>query len=105
MEIRFNRDGLVPVIAQDFETKEVLMLAYADEEALKKTLETGRAHYYSRSRKKLWMKGEESGNIQEIVEIKVDCDGDAVLYIVRQHGNACHTGNYTCFFRRLEGYE
>mgnify|MGYP000286005019 CR=1 FL=1 len=103
MEIRFNRDGLVPVIAQDFDTKEVLMLAYADEEALKRTIKTKKAHYYSRSRKKLWMKGEESGNVQEVVEVRVDCDGDAVLYIVRQHGNACHTGNYTCFFRRLEG--
>ncbi len=103
MEIRFNNEGLVPVIAQDFETKEVLMLAYANEEALKKTVNTGKAHYFSRSKNKLWMKGEESGNVQEIVEIRVDCDGDAVLYIVRQHGSACHTGNYTCFFTKLEG--
>ncbi len=105
MEVRFNRDGLVPVIAQDSETKEVLMLAYANEEALRKTVETGKAHYFSRSRKKLWMKGEESGNVQEIVEIRIDCDGDSVLYIVRQHGNACHTGNRTCFFTKMEGWE
>ncbi len=105
MEIKFDKNGLVPVIVQDYESKTVLMLAYANEEAIKKTLETKKAHYYSRSRKKLWMKGEESGNIQEVVEVRVDCDGDALLYIVKQHGNACHTGNYTCFFRKLEGSE
>jgi len=105
MEIKFDKNGLVPVIAQDYESKTVLMLAYANEEAIKKTLETKKAHYYSRSRKKLWMKGEESGNIQEVVEVRVDCDGDALLYIVKQRGNACHTGNYSCFFRKLEGSE
>ena len=77
------------------------MLAYANEEAIKKTLETGFAHYWSRSRKKLWKKGETSGNVQEIVEIRVDCDNDALLYLVKQKGNACHTGNYSCFYRRL----
>lgn len=105
MELKFNRDGLIPVIAQDFESKEVLMLAYANREAVMKTLETGKAHYYSRSRKKIWMKGEESGNVQEVVEVRVDCDGDALLYVVRQKGFACHTGNYSCFFRKLEGFE
>ncbi len=103
--MRFDEKGLIPVIAQDAETKEVLMLAYANEEAVRKTLETGMAHYYSRSRKKLWMKGEESGNVQEVVEVRVDCDGDALLYIVRQRGVACHTGEYSCFFTKLEGYE
>ncbi|MBE8538676.1 phosphoribosyl-AMP cyclohydrolase [Geoglobus acetivorans] len=103
MELKYNSDGLIPVIAQDADSKEVLMLAYANEEAIKKTVETRKAHYYSRSRKKLWMKGEESGNIQEVVEIKVDCDGDAVLYLVKQRGVACHTGSYSCFFRKLEG--
>ncbi len=105
MMLKFNRDGLIPVIAQDVKTKEVLMLAYANEEALRKTFETGYAHYYSRSRKKLWKKGEESGNVQRIVEIRVDCDEDAILYIVEQKGVACHTGNYSCFFRKLEGIE
>ena len=103
--MRFDEKGLIPVIAQDAETKEVLMLAYANEEAVRKTLETGMAHYYSRGRKKLWMKGEESGNVQEVVEVRVDCDGDALLYIVRQRGVACHTGEYSCFFTKLEGYE
>ncbi len=105
MMLKFNEDGLIPVIAQDVKTKEVLMLAYANEEALRKTFETGYAHYYSRSRKKLWKKGEESGNVQRIVEIRVDCDEDAILYIVEQKGVACHTGNYSCFFRKLEGIE
>ncbi|MEM4472992.1 MAG: phosphoribosyl-AMP cyclohydrolase [Archaeoglobaceae archaeon] len=94
-------DGLIPVVVQDFNSKEVLMLAYANEEAIRKTIETGYAHYWSRSRKKLWMKGESSGNVQRIVEIRVDCDCDSLLYIVEQKGNACHTGNKSCFFRRL----
>ncbi|MDK2795021.1 MAG: hypothetical protein PWQ22_233 [Archaeoglobaceae archaeon] len=96
------RDGLIPVIAQDVHTKEVLMLAYANELAIRKSLETGYAHYWSRSRNELWMKGESSGNTQKLVEIRVDCDCDALLYLVEQKGNACHTGNRTCFFRRLE---
>ncbi len=100
--LKFDERGLIPVIAQDAETKEVLMLAYANKEAVAKTIESGYAHYWSRSRKKLWMKGETSGNVQEVVEVRVDCDGDALLYIVKQRGNACHTGNYSCFYRRLE---
>ncbi|MCS7144057.1 MAG: phosphoribosyl-AMP cyclohydrolase [Archaeoglobaceae archaeon] len=96
------KDGLIPVVAQDVNTKEVLMLAYANELAIRKSLETGFAHYWSRSRNELWMKGESSGNTQKLVEIKVDCDCDALLYLVEQRGNACHTGNRTCFFRRLE---
>lgn len=94
-------NGLIPVVVQDAKTKEVLMVAYANEEALKKTFETGYAHYWSRSRNKLWMKGESSGNTQKIVEIRVDCDCDTLLYIVEQKGNACHTGHRSCFFRRL----
>lgn len=94
-------NGLIPVVVQDAKTKEVLMLAYANEEALRRTLETGYAHYWSRSRNKLWMKGETSGNTQKIVEIRVDCDCDTLLYLVEQKGNACHTGHKSCFFRRL----
>ena len=88
---------LKPVIVQDASTKEVLMLAYANEEAVRKTKETGYAWYWSRSRNKLWMKGETSGNVQKIVEIQDDCDNDALLYIVEQKGVACHTGKYSCF--------
>lgn len=99
--LKYNRDGLIPVVVQDYESKEVLMLAYANEEAIKKTLESGYAHYFSRSRKKLWMKGEESGNFQKIVEIRKDCDGDAILYLVKQRGFACHTGNFSCFFSKI----
>ncbi|MCS7130680.1 MAG: phosphoribosyl-AMP cyclohydrolase [Archaeoglobaceae archaeon] len=96
------KDGLIPVIAQDVNTKEVLMLAYANELAIRKSLESGYAHYWSRSRNELWMKGGSSGNTQKLIEIRVDCDCDALLYLVEQRGNACHTGNRTCFFRRLE---
>jgi len=97
MKLKFNKDGLIPVITQDKNTKEVLMLAYANEEALAKSRETGYAWYWSRSRNKLWLKGETSGNIQKIVEIRDDCDSDALLYVVEQKGVACHTGKYSCF--------
>jgi len=100
-EIKFNGQGLVPVVTQD-ESGEVLMLAYADKEALRLTLQTGKAHYFSRSRQKLWLKGETSGNIQEVQEVWVDCDQDAVLYRIKQKGVACHTGNRSCFYRRLK---
>ena len=100
--IKFDERGLVPVVVQDAKTKEVLMLAYANEEALRKTFETGYAHYWSRSRRKLWMKGETSGNVQKVLEVRIDCDNDAILYIVEQKGVACHTGNYSCFYRRLK---
>jgi phosphoribosyl-AMP cyclohydrolase len=96
--------GLVTVVAQEFDTGEILMIAYADREALEKTLATGLAHYYSRSRKKLWKKGESSGNVQQIVEVRVDCDADALLYRVRQTGPACHTGAHSCFFRSMEDF-
>ncbi len=100
--LKFDEKGLIPVIAQDVNTKEVLMLAYANREAVELTLKTGFAHYWSRSRNKLWKKGETSGNVQKIVEVRYDCDCDALLYLVEQRGNACHTGNYSCFYRRLE---
>lgn len=94
-------NGMMPVVVQEVHSKEVLMLAYTNVEALKKTLETGYAHYWSRSRQKLWMKGETSGNMQKVIEIRVDCDRDSLLYIVEQKGNACHTGEKTCFHSKL----
>lgn len=94
-------NGLIPVVVQDVNTKEVLMLAYTNIDALKRTLETGNAHYWSRSRQKLWMKGETSGNVQKIKDIIVDCDYDSLLFIVEQKGNACHTGERTCFHNKL----
>ena len=95
--------GLVPAIAQDAETGEVLMLAWMNREAWDETLRTGRAVYYSRSRRRLWRKGEESGHIQQVVEVRVDCDADTVLLKVRQVGGvACHEGYKSCFFRRVE---
>jgi phosphoribosyl-AMP cyclohydrolase len=96
-------NGLIPVVVQDAESKQVLMMAYANEEALQKTLRTGYAHYWSRSRKKLWMKGETSGNTQKIKQVMTDCDYDTVLYVVDQKGPACHTGEYTCFHNKLKG--
>jgi phosphoribosyl-AMP cyclohydrolase len=96
-------DGLVTVVAQDADSGDVLMLAYATREAVERTVETGRAHYYSRSRDELWEKGATSGNTQSVEEIRVDCDGDAVLYLVEQSGGACHTGYESCFYRTLDG--
>jgi phosphoribosyl-AMP cyclohydrolase / phosphoribosyl-ATP pyrophosphohydrolase len=102
-EIRFGERGLVPVIAQDTATGAVLTLAYANREAVERTLESGEAHYYSRSRGELWRKGATSGNTQRVVEVRVDCDGDALLYRVEPRGPACHTGEESCFFTTLEG--
>jgi phosphoribosyl-AMP cyclohydrolase len=96
-------NGLIPVVVQDFESKKLLMLAYTNEEALEKTLSTGYAHYWSRSRNKLWKKGETSGHTQKIKSILVDCDYDALLFLVEQKGNVCHTGKDTCFYNKLEG--
>jgi phosphoribosyl-AMP cyclohydrolase len=100
--------GLVPVVVQDFETKDVLMLAYANREALGLSFETGVAHYFSRSRNSLWKKGETSGNVQKVRRIEKDCDSDALLYVVEQVGVACHRGTWSCFdppppLRREEG--
>ncbi|MDO5537312.1 MAG: phosphoribosyl-AMP cyclohydrolase [Desulfovibrionaceae bacterium] len=98
--------GLVPAIAQDAEDGEVLMLAYMNEEAWAKTLETGEAHYWSRSRSKLWHKGESSGNVQKVHSIRLDCDSDTILLSITQIGGAaCHTGRRSCFFRKLENGE
>jgi len=96
-------NGLVPAIVQDFETKEVLMLAYMNDEALARTRETGKAHYWSRSRKKLWLKGESSGHFQLVKEIRIDCDQDAILLLIEQEGGACHTGYRSCFYRTIDG--
>jgi len=96
---KFNADGLIAAIAQDADSGEVLMLAWMNGDALAATLETGRATYWSRSRGELWIKGETSGNTQAVVEIRVDCDQDAVLLKVRQTGGACHTGRPSCFYR------
>ena len=101
--VAFDQNGLVPVIAQDAATGEVLMLAYADREAIEKTLSSGEAHYYSRSRSELWRKGATSGNTQRVVEVKLDCDADALLYRIEPRGPACHTGQKSCFFTTLEG--
>ena len=102
-DIDFEKTGgLVPVIVQDANTKEVLTLAYSNKESLKLAKETGKSWFYSRSRNKLWMKGEESGNTQEIREILVDCDSDAIIYLVEPSGPACHTGERVCFHHRLE---
>ncbi len=96
-------EKLIPAVAQDWKTGEVLMLAYMNDEALQKTRETGIAHYWSRSRKKLWLKGEASGHVQRIKEIRVDCDGDAILLLVEQEVGACHTGYRSCFYRTIDG--
>ena len=101
--VRFDENGLVPVVAQDVATGEVLTLAYANREAVEKTLSTGEAHYFSRSRSELWRKGATSGNTQRVVEVGVDCDADALLYRVEPRGPACHTGERSCFFTTLQG--
>lgn len=99
---KFAADGLIPALAIDADTHEPLMLAYMNEESLRRTLELGEAVYYSRSRSELWHKGATSGQIQEIIEIRTDCDQDALVLYVRQHGGgACHTGHRSCFYRRL----
>ena len=101
--LAFDDHDLLPAVAQDAETGEVLMLAYVSEAALDRTVETGRAHYYSRSRDELWEKGATSGHTQAVREVRVDCDGDAVLYLVDQEGGACHEGYATCFYRTIDG--
>lgn len=101
--VKFDERGLVPCIAQDAESGEVLTLAYANAEALKLTVETGELHFFSRSRGKLWRKGEESGHVLKLRQLRIDCDGDAVLAMVEPTGPACHTGERTCFYRDVEG--
>ena len=102
-ELKWDGNGLVPVVTQDVGSHRVLTVAWMNREALKQTMEKGEAVYWSRSRKRLWHKGEESGHVQKVIEIRVDCDSDVVLLKVEQHGGiACHTGRESCFFRRLE---
>lgn len=95
-------DSLIPVVVQDIMSLEVLMVAYANEEAVSLTRDTGFAHYFSRSRRKIWKKGEESGHVQKVRQILVDCDEDCLLYLVEQTGAACHTGYQTCFYRTID---
>lgn len=100
----YDSQGLIPAIAQDTNTGTVLMVAWMNAEALSETVATGRAVYWSRSRKRLWRKGEESGHTQQVDEIRLDCDADVILLKVKQHGDiACHTGRASCFYRRLDG--
>ena len=100
--IEWNEQGLIPVITQEASTRDVLTLAWINREALAKTVECGEAVYWSRSRQKLWHKGEESGHIQKIVDIRMDCDNDALIYLVEQKGLACHTGRQSCFYQQLQ---
>ena len=100
--VSFNADGLVPVIAQDAENGDVLMMAWMNYQTLAETLRTGQLTYWSRSRSERWRKGETSGHTQELVDARVDCDGDTLLFRVRQKGPACHTGARSCFYRRLD---
>ena len=103
-EVKWDQDGLVPAIAQDAQTGRVLMVAWMNREALAQTVQGGEAVYWSRSRKRLWRKGEESGHTQAVREVRLDCDADVVLLQIEQRGGiACHTGRERCFFRRLEG--
>jgi len=103
VDLAFDEQERLPAVAQDADSGEVLMLAYVTPEAVERTRETGFAHYYSRSREELWKKGGSSGHVQEISEIRVDCDGDALLYLVDQAGGACHTGYESCFYRTIDG--
>ena len=103
--LAFNADGLIPVIAQDADTAEVLMMAWANREALQRTLDEGRMVYWSRSRGELWRKGDSSGHAQHWTALRVDCDADVILATVHQQGAACHTGERTCFYRAISGRE
>lgn len=102
-EIRWDERGLVPVVVQDWKSRDVLMVAYMNSEAFQLTLDTGKAHYYSRSRKKIWFKGETSGHTQDVKSIYLDCDNDTILITVDQKVAACHTGFWSCFYRIWEG--
>jgi phosphoribosyl-ATP pyrophosphohydrolase/phosphoribosyl-AMP cyclohydrolase len=100
--LKYDPNGLIPAIVQESRTLQVLMLAYMNAESLRKTLETGETWFWSRSRGELWRKGATSGNVQKVMQIRLDCDGDALLVLVQPSGPACHTGQQTCFFRDLE---
>jgi phosphoribosyl-ATP pyrophosphohydrolase/phosphoribosyl-AMP cyclohydrolase len=101
VQVKFDENGLIPVVVQDADTRAVLMLAYMNAESLRLTLETGQTWFWSRSRNELWHKGATSGNTQQVVDIRLDCDGDALLVTVKPAGPACHTGEYTCFHNSL----
>ncbi len=101
-QVRFDEQGLVPCVAQDFASGEVLTLAYANEESLRLSVETGDLHFYSRSREEIWRKGETSGNFLRLKQLRIDCDGDAIVALVEPTGPACHTGERSCFYRRLD---
>ncbi|MCM8779317.1 MAG: phosphoribosyl-AMP cyclohydrolase [Candidatus Omnitrophica bacterium] len=101
-KLKFDAQGLIPAVIQDYKSGEVLMVAYMNKTSLKKTIKSGKTHFWSRSRKKLWLKGETSGNFQIVKGIFYDCDGDCLLVKVRQIGLACHTGNRSCFYRKLK---
>jgi phosphoribosyl-AMP cyclohydrolase / phosphoribosyl-ATP pyrophosphohydrolase len=102
-KLKYNSEGLIPAIVQEFSNGKVLMLAYMNRESLEKTLETGQTCFFSRSRNQLWVKGETSGNTQKVKQIFVDCDNDTLLVLVEQKGVACHTGSYSCFYQDIEG--
>ena len=104
-EVKFDAQGLVTAVAQQHDTGEVLMVAWMNGAALERTVATGEAHYWSRSRRRLWRKGETSGQVQRLVELRLDCDGDTLLLLVDQHGVACHTGRRNCFFRAVRDGE
>ncbi len=101
--IKFNNAGLVPAIAQDATSKRVLMMAWMNKEAVQQTMETGYAHYYSRSRQAQWQKGESSGNVQKVLDMYLDCDGDTLLLLIEQTGPACHTNRESCFYKQKQG--
>lgn len=101
-QVKFDEKGLIPAIVQDADSLDVLMLAYMNEESLRLTLETGETHFWSRSRQCLWHKGETSGHIQEVRDVRLDCDSDTLLIKVAQHGKACHTGRWSCFYRQID---
>ena len=105
LDVYFEKASLLPAIVQEESTGEVLMLAYMNEESLQKTITSGFATYWSRSRQELWLKGETSGHYQHVKDIRVDCDNDTLLLLVEQTGAACHTGHYSCFYRNVEGEE
>ena len=104
-DINFNKDGLIPVIAQCVHSGTVLMMAWMNEEALRKTIDTKDMYYFSRSRQKLWQKGETSGNFQKLVELRLDCDNDTILALIEQIGPACHTGTKSCFFKSIREFD
>lgn len=101
--LKFDSSGLIPAIIQDAETKAVLMMAWMNAESLRRTVKTGETWFWSRSRSELWHKGETSSNVQKVVELRYDCDGDTLLVLVKPAGPACHTGEYSCFYRKLDG--